>query len=62
MIITLLTDFGSSDNFAGVLKGVILGINPEVKIVDISHGIMPGDIVQASFLLIDIFPIEQYIL
>ena len=51
MIITLLTDFGLGDNFVGVVKGVILGINPGVKIVDISHGVMPGDILQAAFLL-----------
>ena len=51
MIITLLTDFGLRDNFVGVVKGVILGINPQARIVDISHGITPGDILQAAFLL-----------
>ncbi len=51
MIITLLTDFGLCDNFVGVVKGVILGINPKVKIVDISHSVMPGDILRAAFLL-----------
>ncbi|MGD9014564.1 MAG: SAM-dependent chlorinase/fluorinase [Candidatus Omnitrophota bacterium] len=51
MIITLLTDFGLGDNFAGVIKGVILRINPKVEIIDISHNINPGDIFQAAFLL-----------
>lgn len=51
MIITLLTDFGLGDNFVGVIKGVILRINPRVKIVDISHSVTPGDIHQAAFLL-----------
>ena len=51
MIITLLTDFGLGDNFVGVVKGVILGINRRVEIVDISHGISPGDISEAAFLL-----------
>ena len=51
MIITLLTDFGLDDNFVGVVKGVILGINPNVQIIDVSHGIIPGDILQAAFLL-----------
>ncbi|MBL7131611.1 MAG: SAM-dependent chlorinase/fluorinase [Candidatus Omnitrophica bacterium] len=51
MIIALLTDFGLEDNFVGVVKGVILGINPEVKIVDVSHSVMPSDILQAAFLL-----------
>jgi len=51
MIIALLTDFGLSDHFVGVVKAVILGISPNVKIVDISHSISPGDILQAAFLL-----------
>ena len=50
-IVTLLTDFGLEDEYAGVMKGVILGINPSAKIVDISHNIPPGDIVSASWLL-----------
>lgn len=40
-IITLLSDFGTEDNSVAVMKGVILGINPEVQIVDISHSIEP---------------------
>ncbi|MFH1339524.1 MAG: SAM-dependent chlorinase/fluorinase [Candidatus Omnitrophota bacterium] len=51
MIITLLTDFGLCDNFAGVIKGVILGINAKADIVDISHSVKPGDIFQGAFLL-----------
>ena len=50
-IITLLTDFGVSDEYAGVLKGVIYRINPQAKIVDLSHGIDPQDVVQAAFTL-----------
>lgn len=50
-IITLLTDFGLQDEFVGSMKGVILSINPHVKIVDISHQIDPHDIVQAAFCL-----------
>lgn len=51
MVVTLLTDFGLEDNFVGVMKGVILGINPRVRIVDITHNIKPQDIVGAAFLL-----------
>lgn len=51
MVITLLTDFGLSDNFVGVMKGVILSINPAVTIVDITHEVPPQDIVTAAFLL-----------
>ena len=38
-IITLTTDFGLKDPFVGMMKGVILGINPKVEIVDITHNI-----------------------
>ena len=38
-IITLTTDFGSRDYFSGAMKGVILGINPETAIVDITHDV-----------------------
>lgn len=49
--VALLTDFGLSDNFVGVIKGVILKINPKLSLVDISHQVSPHDIVQAAFLL-----------
>ncbi|MBN2102803.1 SAM-dependent chlorinase/fluorinase [bacterium] len=51
MIITLLTDFGLSDPYAGVMKGVILGICPEARLVDISHDITPQNIEMAAFIL-----------
>jgi S-adenosyl-L-methionine hydrolase (adenosine-forming) len=49
-IITLTTDFGLSDGFVGVMKGVILSIAPEAIIVDITHDIAPQDIRQGAFL------------
>ena len=49
-IITLMTDFGTSDHYGGVMKGVILNINPQVQIVDITHTIPPQDIHGAAFL------------
>lgn len=51
MIITLTTDFGLSDPFVGIMKGVILGIAPEAHIVDISHEIRSYDIVEGAFLI-----------
>ncbi|RLI75294.1 hypothetical protein DRO97_03690 [Archaeoglobales archaeon] len=48
-IITLLTDFG--DFYPGVMKGVILKICPDVKIVDITHSVEPQNVLQAAFLL-----------
>ncbi|MDA8431460.1 MAG: SAM-dependent chlorinase/fluorinase, partial [Nitrospiraceae bacterium] len=50
-LITLTTDFGYDDPFVGVMKGVILKINPEVEIVDITHGIRPHDIQEAAFTI-----------
>lgn len=50
-IITLLTDFGISDEYVGLMKGVILAITPSVVIVDITHQIDPQDIVQAAYTI-----------
>jgi S-adenosyl-L-methionine hydrolase (adenosine-forming) len=50
-IITLTTDFGASDHFAGAMKGVILGIAPKARIVDISHEITPYQILEAAFVI-----------
>lgn len=50
-IITLLTDFGYKDNFVGVVKGVILGVNRRVHIVDLCHEVEPQDITGAAFAL-----------
>ncbi len=49
--IVLLTDFGLRDHYVGTLKGVILSINPEAIIVDLSHGIEPQNVIQAACLL-----------
>jgi S-adenosylmethionine hydrolase len=50
-VITLTTDFGYEDPFVGVMKGVILKINPGAEIVDITHGIRPHDIREAAFTI-----------
>jgi S-adenosylmethionine hydrolase len=50
-IITLTSDFGYKDPFVGIMKGVILGINPFVKIVDITHGISPQNIIEAAITI-----------
>ncbi|MCI0513282.1 SAM-dependent chlorinase/fluorinase [candidate division KSB1 bacterium] len=43
-IITLLTDFGATEAFVGIMKGVILSINPAVQLVDLTHQIPPHQI------------------
>jgi S-adenosylmethionine hydrolase len=50
-IITLTTDFGAKDAFAGSMKGVILKINPQTQIIDISNEINPQDIWEAAYTL-----------
>ena len=50
-IITLTTDFGYKDPLSGVMKGVILSINPSVNIVDISHGINKYDVREAALTI-----------
>ncbi|MGI9536334.1 MAG: SAM hydrolase/SAM-dependent halogenase family protein [Desulfocapsaceae bacterium] len=49
--IVLTTDFGQIDEYVGVLKGVILSINPEAAIIDLSHAIPPQDIGRAAALI-----------
>jgi S-adenosylmethionine hydrolase len=50
-VITLLTDFGLADHYAGAMKGVMLGICPDAQLVDISHEITPFAITEAAFTL-----------
>jgi S-adenosylmethionine hydrolase len=50
-IITLTTDFGAGDHYAGVMKGVIAGINSSAVVIDITHGIEAYNIAEAAFKL-----------
>lgn len=50
-IVTLLTDFGLTDPYVGVMKGVILSAAPSARIIDITHGAPPQDIATASVYL-----------
>ncbi|MCX5864590.1 MAG: SAM-dependent chlorinase/fluorinase [Deltaproteobacteria bacterium] len=50
-IITLTTDFGLEDEYVGVLKGVILGLAPQARLIDLCHTIRPQDLRQAAFIL-----------
>lgn len=50
-IITLTTDFGLTDAYVAAMKGVILSINPQAKLIDICHTIRPQNIQQAAFVL-----------
>lgn len=50
-VITLLTDFGLRDHFVAAMKGVMLEINPDLAIVDVSHLIPAHDILSGAFTL-----------
>jgi S-adenosylmethionine hydrolase len=50
-IITLTTDFGTSDHFTGTMKGVILSICPTAQIVDITHEVQPFEIADGAFTI-----------
>jgi len=50
-IITITTDFGTKDPYVGIMKGVILSINPGVHIVDITHEIGPANIIEGAYVL-----------
>jgi S-adenosyl-L-methionine hydrolase (adenosine-forming) len=50
-IITLTTDYGTNDHLVGTLKGVILKINPDVTIVDITHNVTPFDLLDGALAI-----------
>jgi S-adenosylmethionine hydrolase len=52
-IIALITDFGDRGHFVGAMKGVILKIDPQIQIFDISNNIEPQNILEAAFTLAD---------
>jgi S-adenosylmethionine hydrolase len=61
-IIVLTTDFGQRDGYVGIMKGVILGIAPASRFVDLSHEVPPQNIAQAAYILqhaIPYFPVES---
>jgi hypothetical protein len=56
MMITFLTDFGLADDFVGTCHGVMKRIAPDAQIIDITHGIKPGHVLQAALMLANALP------
>lgn len=54
-ILTLTTDFGAHGPYVAALKGVVLGLVPEVRLVDVCHSIAPQNILEGAFVLASIF-------
>jgi S-adenosyl-L-methionine hydrolase (adenosine-forming) len=61
-LVTLLTDFGRSDSYVGVMKGVIYSICPTATVVDLTHDVRPQDVAGGRFQLgmaVPYFPPES---
>jgi len=50
-VITLTTDFGMSDPYVGMMKGIILAVNPAACVIDLTHSIEPQHLVQAAWAI-----------
>lgn len=54
-LITFLSDFGTNDGYVGSVKGVILSINPNANVIDISHNIRPYQVAEGAYILNSFF-------
>ncbi|WP_422104237.1 SAM hydrolase/SAM-dependent halogenase family protein [Winogradskyella sp.] len=54
-IITLITDFGEKDHFAGAIKGAIYSELSDVNIVDVSHSVSPFNISEAAYIILNAY-------
>jgi len=58
-ILTLTSDFGRDGPYVAAMKGVVLGLAPDVQIVDVSHAVAPQNVLEGAFILagiVDAFP------
>ena len=55
-LITLTTDFGLRDPFVGIMKGVILAINGDVSLVDVTHQVESFDVLEGALTLAESYP------
>jgi len=55
-VIALITDFGTRDYYTAAMKGMILQVNPQATLVDVTHKISPQGIDEAAFVLRQVFP------
>jgi hypothetical protein len=56
VIVTFLTDFGLQDDFVGTCHGVIVTIAPDARVLDITHGVRPGHVLQGALVLANTLP------
>ena len=55
-IVTLLTDFGTSDAYVAAVKGALLSVNPKLNVVDLTHEVRNHDVASGAFLLAEAIP------
>ncbi len=55
-IVALLTDFGLADPYVAAMKGVLLSLNPDAVVVDVTHQVRPQRVEQGAFLLEQVVP------
>jgi S-adenosyl-L-methionine hydrolase (adenosine-forming) len=56
VVITFLTDFGLQDDFVGTCHGVVATIAPDARVIDITHGVRPGHVIQGAIVLANTLP------
>jgi S-adenosylmethionine hydrolase len=56
VVITFLTDFGLQDDFVGTCHGVIATIAPDARVIDVTHGVRPGHVLQGALVLANTLP------
>jgi S-adenosyl-L-methionine hydrolase (adenosine-forming) len=56
VVITFLTDFGLHDDFVGTCHGVMAKIAPDARVIDVTHGIRPGHVLQGALVLANTLP------
>lgn len=55
-VIAMLTDFSIADPYVGIMKGVMLGIAPQARFIDLSHAVHAGDVLQGALQLRQAYP------
>ena len=50
-MVAIITDFGNRDPYVGIMKGVMLGIDPSLRFIDITNEIEPQNVISASYVL-----------
>jgi S-adenosyl-L-methionine hydrolase (adenosine-forming) len=55
-LITLLTDFGTTDAYVGIVKGILYSRAPDARVVDLVHAAESGSLYAAAYLLMSAFP------